>query len=214
MTDLLYTCAGCGRVVDVRERACSHCGSEDKRRGDWLTTSTGKPFWVLDPRPEDVDIEDIGHHLGMVARFGGACKFHYTVAQHSIHVAAKVQPFLEGTMAFEGKAYLCALLHDAHEAYTGDNIRPMKMNIPDIKAMEDHVQAVIWEHFGLTEIWPQVKDAVKRADNVLLATEYRDVMPESRFPWNHMHEEPDPELVIRWNSNPKGLFLQLFDRLA
>lgn len=33
--------------------------TDTTRNGDsWVQTYTGKAFWPLDPRPEDVDIED------------------------------------------------------------------------------------------------------------------------------------------------------------
>ena len=36
-----------------------------KRRGDWIQAYTGRKFWPLDPRPEEIFIEDIAHHLAL-----------------------------------------------------------------------------------------------------------------------------------------------------
>ncbi len=42
-----------------------------ERYGDWIQTYTGKQFWPLDPRPEDVDIEDIANALSNLGRYAG-----------------------------------------------------------------------------------------------------------------------------------------------
>src|SRR5487761_1741512 len=47
------------------------------RKGDWIATFTGRAFWPLDPRPEDVVIEDIAHALSMLCRYGGHCRRFY-----------------------------------------------------------------------------------------------------------------------------------------
>lgn len=45
-----------------------------ERVGNWLRTYTGKRFYPLDPRIEEIDIEDIAHALSMLCRFGGHCR--------------------------------------------------------------------------------------------------------------------------------------------
>lgn len=113
------------------------CGPRTDR-GYNQTTASGYPFWVLDPRPEDIRIEDIAAHLSRICRFGGALREYvivpdpdsfsghgvtpvfvetYSVAQHSVLVSRNVpQEFA-----------LEALLHDAAEAYVGDVIKPIKL---------------------------------------------------------------------------------------
>ncbi|MBS1170158.1 MAG: putative phage hydrolase, partial [Burkholderiaceae bacterium] len=78
------------------------------------------------------------------------------------------------------KYALEALLHDASEAYLKDIPKPLKELLPDYRAIEARLQAVIRRKFGLPE---QESDAVKRVDLKLLATERRDLMPEHDADW-------------------------------
>lgn len=82
-----------------------------------IVTSVGRRFWPLDPRPEDVCIYDIAHHLSNICRFTGAVRKLYSVAQHSVHVSQLCQ-----------QHPLIALLHDASEAYLADVASPVKQS--------------------------------------------------------------------------------------
>lgn len=53
----------------------------------WIQTFTGRQFWPLDPRAEDVDIRDIAHALSMKCRYNGHCREFYSIADHSCRVA-------------------------------------------------------------------------------------------------------------------------------
>src|SRR5690242_11754504 len=97
-------------------RIQSDLSSRQPRRGDWMQTYTGRRFWPLDPRVDDIDIGDIAHHLSLVCRFAGACREFYSVAQHCVGVSYVCDP----------KDALWGLLHDAAEAYVGDMVRPLK----------------------------------------------------------------------------------------
>ena len=59
----------------------------EQRKGDWMQTATGGVFWPVDPRPEDVEIEDIAHALSLICRYCGHVREFYSVAQHSVLVA-------------------------------------------------------------------------------------------------------------------------------
>ena len=50
----------------------------ETRKGDWMQTISGRQFWPIDPRPEDVFIEDIAHALSMMCRFNGHCDRFYS----------------------------------------------------------------------------------------------------------------------------------------
>lgn len=190
------------------------------RKGDWFQTYTGRKFYPYDPRPDEVDIVDIAHSLSLQCRFNGHVKEFYSVAQHSIHVCRVFSELAkkEGLGANK-QAHLCALLHDATEAYVGDLIRPIKIDMPSFKEMEEKVWRSILEHFGLLDVWEHfpLEPLVKRADNILLATERRDLLPDGvardKLVWGP-GEEPDPIGVIPIPSErARVLFTELFERL-
>lgn len=77
---------------------------------------------LLNPKPEDIFIEDIACALSKLCRFNGHILEFYCVAQHScicVDLARKA--------GIEDKTLLLSiLLHDASEAYCGDVIKPLK----------------------------------------------------------------------------------------
>jgi 5'-deoxynucleotidase YfbR-like HD superfamily hydrolase len=132
--------------------------------GDWITTYTGKKFHYLNPQPDEINIRDIAHALSLICRFGGHCREFYSVAEHSIRVMELV----------DDKSKLAALLHDSEEAYLADVSRPVKNSMG--QAFNDArttIRQVILEKFGASGAdW----HAIKKADDILLATEARDLM--------------------------------------
>lgn len=108
----------------------------------WMQTFTGLAFDYINPKPEQVSLEDIAHHLATAAiRFNGASREPYPVAQHSVWVADYVRAkHAEGPHALilnpwtgEEKVIdrapwteMAGLMHDTPEAYTGDAVRPWK----------------------------------------------------------------------------------------
>lgn len=136
----------------------------------WILTASGKHFDLIDPQPDMVEILDIASALSNICRFSGHCRLFYSVAQHSVIASQIVAP----EFAAE------ALFHDASEAYLGDVTRPLKQLLPDYRQIEQRVEAVIRERFGLPAIQ---SDAVTEADRIMLATERRDLMPTDSTDW-------------------------------
>lgn len=190
--------------------------SEDDRIGDWLQTFTGKRFFPFDPRQEDVDIQDIAHALSNVCRFSGHVRQFYSVAQHCVFVSENVRPPLT----------LAALLHDAAEAYIGDYSRPIKRFVSykvgtrelSVKHVETAIEQVVFA--ALLIRWPKPEEwaEIKKADEVLLATEARDLMGELHPSWKHKQENGYPvltERIIGWNpSDAKEVFLDRYKELT
>jgi hypothetical protein len=105
-----------------------------------LPTLTGKTIEILNPKEEDIDIEDIANGLAMECRFGNQINRHYSVAQHSILVSALAPKSLKRE----------ALLHDAAEAYLGDITKPWKNLLASIYTpIEFRFEQVIFQKYGL-----------------------------------------------------------------
>jgi hypothetical protein len=130
----------------------------------YFRTFTGKWVHIRDPHPDEIDIEDIAHALSHLCRFFGHTDGFYSVAQHSVLVSQQVPP----------RDALWGLLHDGAEAYLGDLSRPLK-RAPEMqwyRALEERFLGCFARKFGLS---PELPESVLRADDLLLATEFRDV---------------------------------------
>lgn len=132
---------------------------------EWIFTFSGKPFWPLNPLPQDVRIEDIAHALSMLCRYAGHVREFFSVAQHCVLVS-----------------YICGdehamwgLLHDASEAYLCDITKPVKhlTDLAGYREIERAVQMAVCIQFGLDLDEPPL---VKAADQMVARTEQRDLI--------------------------------------
>lgn len=139
-----------------------------RKDNEYIRTFSGKKVWPLNPRVSDIDIKDILHALPNICRFTGHTREFYSVAQHSCLMYLA----MAGSM-YDDMERKWALLHDASEAYLCDIARPVKQHLAEYKEYEDRLMKVIAKAFNLE--WP-MPDSVKYFDNVLLATERRDLM--------------------------------------
>lgn len=145
-----------------------------QRIGDWIQVFTGKRFWVLDPRPEEVDIEDIAHALSHQCRYGGHVEDFYSVAEHCVLLAQWVWK-TTGDQALT----FAALMHDAGEAYLPDLARPTKNFMPEYLKIEAGLEQVIFPKLGVS--WDSL-DVIKEYDTRILMDE-RERLFEDPLPW-------------------------------
>lgn len=135
-------------------------------------TRFGNEIDLLNPKPEAIDIRDIAHSLGMQCRYNGHTSQFYSVAEHSLIVMELV------ASAGGGKHdQLCALMHDAHEAYLGDMIQPLKsMDIIEgfVTDLEKEFDRAIAIKFRLM---PDIttEKLIRKADMDAAATEMREL---------------------------------------
>lgn len=176
------------------------------RKGDWMQTYTGRQFWPVDPRADEVCIEDIAHALSLQCRFAGHCKTFYSVAEHSWRVSEIGGP----------ENSLWKLLHDSAEAYLVDLPTPVKhaSEMGTVyQKIEQRLMRVIAERFCL--LWPEPAD-VKIADKFMLHWEQRDLMVPPPVPWTGQGSILLPRSIIS-PMNPviaeKG-FLMRFSELT
>jgi hypothetical protein len=131
-----------------------------------VETYTGRYVDLLNPDPETICLADIAVGLANTSRFAGQVSRFYSVAEHSVRVAASV-PWQQ--------LALPALLHDAHEAYTGDITAPMKQVLElaapgIIKDLQHRLDVAIATAMGTWALY--FKDPeIKRADDEIMFRE-------------------------------------------
>lgn len=172
----------------------------EEREGLYITTYNGVKFWPLDPRVNEIDIEDIAHSLSMLCRFNGHIKSFYSVAQHSVLVSE--------VCSEENKLY--GLLHDASEAYLSDLPSPIKHSMPFFKKVENNLQKFVCEKFGLPNEEPE---EVKKADIIVRVTEMRDLRKDGIITYNKDYK-PLVKKITPWTQEmSKRAFLEAFELL-
>ena len=122
----------------------------------FIVTYTGKVFPYDHITPDCIDIRDIAHALSHLCRFTGHTNMFYSVAQHSLLVAEKMQ----GGAAEK----LAGLLHDAAEAYTNDLASPLKRYMSEgvcgcniYADLQDGITAMIYNKWGVKYVPSEVR---------------------------------------------------------
>lgn len=137
-----------------------------KRLGNWMQTYTGRVYWPVDPRADEVFIEDIAHHLALLCRYTGACSRFYSIAEHSVIVSRMVPR----------QHALAGLLHDAPEAYLNDLNRPLKRS----PGLEEYRRIEVlnwWAVAARFDLDIELPHEVEQADNEILFHEQAVLMP-------------------------------------
>lgn len=163
--------------------------TDHDRDSRWIQTATGRRFWPLSPRIEDVNVFDIAHALSNKCRYSGHTAHFYSVAQHSVLVAAFLPPELK----------LWGLMHDAAEAYLPDVANPIKSSIVGFQEIEDRVMRVVADYAGLP--WPCPPE-VTDIDRRIVHDERLALLPRTSDVW------PSDSL------KPLGIRIRLLDPFA
>jgi hypothetical protein len=140
------------------------------RKGDFTALVGGGQFWPLDPRAEEIHLDDIAHALSMQCRWGGHVRTFFSVAQHCVLVSLHCKRWpLKG------------LLHDAAEAYLVDVPTPIKKHLFGYSDIERGILGTIGERFDLGAALQDLPIEVHLQDGKALATEQRDLRPKYEF---------------------------------
>ncbi len=175
--------------------------SKEERYGDWMQTYTGKKFWPIDPRPEEIDIKDIAHALSMMCRYNGHCRKFYSVAEHSFIVSH----FVPEEFALWG------LLHDASEAYIADIVRPAKRFMPEYTKTESKIMGAVCRKFELSILQPPI---VKEVDVRICVDEAKSLMHDVSD-WELPSEGLGIERIACWSpEDAEEWFLDRFYELT
>lgn len=157
----------------------------------YVQTVSGRAVCLVSPQASSIALSDIAHHLSVLPRFNGAAiheRQPVSVAVHSLLVHQIVRHHAKENVV----ACLWALLHDAHEAYTGDLTTPVKQALrwhgahDAVERMQRGLDRAILEAFGLGERTLFVNDAyriVEHADRVALRIEKEAALAPCQKPW-------------------------------
>ena len=170
---------------------------KDYRKGGWIRTHTGRKFWPLDPRPEDIDAQDIAYQLAGKYRYQASTR--YDVATHSVAVmrmavvTARKEKMSEQMVK---DIAALALLHDADEAYLPDIPRPVKEHIPGWGLIELAVRQAAHIRFGLTAVPYEAQMIIKEGDDFALALEIEALGLDEHGDWPDSGVMPvDPDVA-------------------
>ena len=161
-----------------------------------MYTFSGVRFYLIDPRPEEVNMTDIAHSLSQQCRFTGHTKRFYSVAEHCCRMV---------DFAADWATHLrdWILMHDAAEAYIGDMNRPLKRGCGEVgvryQEVEERILEAIHRRFSLN--WP-IHEEVERLDARMLVTEAQQVY-DHHPPWIKegiwSHIDPIPTELGFWD---------------
>ena len=146
-------------------------------------------------------INDIALALSHICRWGGRCSPFYSVAEHSIHVAAILTetdlPQDEVLMLI-----LHGLLHDASESLVGDIPTPLKSHLEvwtmegssGFGYLEANLQRAILKQLGVPEVTKAQKEHIAAADKRALAWEAKYFMGNPSWaPEVNPEDDMEPE---------------------
>lgn len=172
-----------------------------------ITTFSKVRFDVLDPKPEDILIEDIAHALSLMTRANGHFSEFFSVAQHCLQCAKEAL-----ARNYVPQVVLACLLHDASEAYLSDITRPVKQNMVMYLQIEEQLQKAIYEKFLGSMPKEEHTQLIKSIDDACLYYEFKHFMEEPI-----MLDEPMMMNDLSYDFVPmkevEQEFLQLFHRL-
>lgn len=172
-----------------------------------ITTAHKVHFKPLEPKKEEILIEDIAHALSLMTRANGHFPEFYSVGQHCIGCAKEA-----AAREFDNEITLFCLLHDASEAYIADITRPVKKELKEYLVIEKRLQDAIYENFTGRTPTPEEEAAIAAVDDAMLFHEFYHYMGEKIVPG-----EPEllttPDFYERPFAEVEKEYLDVFRRL-
>jgi hypothetical protein len=137
-------------------------------------------------------IDQIARQLSQICRYAGATPGHYSVARHSLLVADFVADTGAGS-----EVELLALLHDAHECWTGDILRPASRRVKfALQELQQEIDATLWPLVGLDPC-PAARAIVANADDVACEVEMLAL---------HLEFSETADVLVEVRGNRTGLY--------
>jgi len=169
----------------------------------WIETYTGKQFHILDPKPDEICVQDIAHALAHQCRYNGHTIRHYSVAEHSVLLARYVFKMTSGKRLTRSM-----LLHDAAETYIGDMPRPLKHLVPQFIEIEKSIEQVIAKVF---DVFLEMPEYLKDLDTRILVDERKQCMGKTDNKWGSDTLLPLGITICNWSpEEAEKQFLDMF----
>jgi hypothetical protein len=144
----------------------------------YIHTSGGGKF-LYGSRLAEVTVEDIAHHLSGVARYCGATRHHYSVAQHDVLVVELLR-----REKAPRRTQLLGLHHDDHEYVMSDIPTPFSKwfaesfcdGVDLLGLAKDTLDAFIFPKIGIPYPWTDAEyQQVHRMDSLAFLVESRQL---------------------------------------
>ena len=158
----------------------------------------------------ELTLTALSEQMARVNRWGGATRKGYSLAQHCVTVSRLAWNIaVSNDLAPEDivTARAWALLHDAHEIFTGDMAGPLKRALGgdhkrELHSLELRLDLCFRAWAGLPSNLPGVvRDYVKRGDVLAGRMEARDVCASPpRDDWNDAATLPEFNVAQPWNA--------------
>ena len=172
---------------------------------------SNQPDWLLPPIDElgYFPVEQIGKQLANICRYAGATPHFYSVARHSMLVNSLVPN--------EPNLKLMALVHDVHECWIGDMLRPAKRwcgrAVDDLEKTYDRK---IWALLGLDpspvdEAYIRcADDEACRLELLWLGKSFVDIEHDDMFQRYWLSTRPQQQMdSVKWIEAVRDLMLEL-----
>lgn len=173
----------------------------------YILTYKKKEFYPLEPRIEDIDIEDISHALSLLCRANGHFKHFYSVGLHSLNCAYEAK-----ARGYSKNVILGCLLHDGSEAYLADITRPVKKHLHKYLEIEDVLQGKIFEKW-VPSLSEEEKKQVFEIDDAILYYEFTTLFDERIFDYVPVLKS-QPRFEYIEFSKVENEFIELFYKLT
>ena len=160
--------------------------SSETSQDPYIHTQGGR-FYIRSPQ---WDVQWMAHSMAQTARYRGHADKFYSVAEHSVLVAALMREVTGGD-PFEG------VMHDAAESVLPDVSAPFKQLLPDLRQEEKLLDADIRTTFRLP---PEKTKECATADWLALFIEAAQIVPER-----------GADFVDPYKLRPKALRLRQLD---
>lgn len=141
----------------------------------WMLLANGAQHYLsgYDMRHNTHPVPVLAHHIAQLNRYNGAARRPISVAEHSLLCAD-----IAHDAGLPVAAQMACLVHDLHEAITGDCTSPIKAMLGDYWAGFESTHArELRQALGLRTAFVSHRREVRQIDLIALATERRDLLP-------------------------------------